>query len=192
MDAGTRTCVCLAFRLQFQSFCIVSAHSPFHHPRSLRRVSFEPRQARAFTLLELMATVAVVCLLAAIGLPSYARIIQKQKVESAKRDLAELGMALEQYRTQFFALPMSLADIGRANLRDPWNHPYQYLNFDAPVPGIKGKIRKDHNLHPINSEFDLYSMGPDGESRAPLTAKASRDDILFARDGSFIGPAEDF
>jgi general secretion pathway protein G len=139
-----------------------------------------------------MTTVAVVCLLAAIGLPSYARIIQKQKVESAKRDLAELGMALEKYRTMHFALPMSLAEINRADLRDPWGNPYQYLNFEAPIPGIKGKIRKDHNLHPINSEFDLYSMGPDGQSRAPLTAKASRDDILFARDGSFIGPAEDF
>jgi general secretion pathway protein G len=143
-------------------------------------------------LLELMATVAVVCLLAAIGLPSYARVIQKQKVENAKGDLAMLGMLLEKYRMNRSELPMSLADIGQANLRDPWNHPYQYLNFDAPVPGITGKIRKDHNLHPINSEFDLYSMGPDGESRAPLTAKASRDDILFARDGSFIGPAEDF
>ncbi len=139
-----------------------------------------------------MTTVAVVCLLAAIGLPSYARIIQKQKIDAAKADLAMLGMLIEKYRMNSFDLPMSLADLGRADLRDPWGHPYQYLNFEAPIPGIKGKIRKDHNLHPINSEFDLYSMGPDGQSRAPLTAKASRDDILFARDGSFIGPAEDF
>ncbi len=139
-----------------------------------------------------MTTVAVVCLLAAIGLPSYARIIQKQKIDAAKADLAMLGMLIEKYRMNSFDLPMSLADLGRADLRDPWGHPYQYLNFEAPIPGIKGKIRKDHNLHPINNEFDLYSMGPDGQSRAPLTAKASRDDILFARDGSFIGPAEDF
>ena len=75
---------------------------------------------------------------------------------------------------------------------DPWDGNYEYLNFSANIPGIKGKIRKDHNLHPLNTEFDLYSKGPDGESVSPLTAAKSRDDILWARDGSFIGKAEDF
>ena len=87
---------------------------------------------------------------------------------------------------------MSLQPGNLGDLRDPWGNPYQYLNFDADIPGINGRIRKDHNLHPINSDFDLYSKGPDGDSRAPLTARASRDDIIFARDGSFIGPAETF
>jgi general secretion pathway protein G len=66
------------------------------------------------------------------------------------------------------------------------------MNFNANIPGIYGKIRKDHNLHPLNSEFDLYSMGADGDSKSPLTAKASRDDIIWARDGDFVGLAEDF
>jgi general secretion pathway protein G len=57
---------------------------------------------------------------------------------------------------------------------------------------VKGKIRKDHNLHPLNSEFDLYSMGADGASVSPLTAKASRDDVIWGRDGSFVGLASDF
>lgn len=170
----------------------VSAHAPLQNLRLPGKVSFRPARARAFTLLELMATIAVVCLLAAIGMPTYAHILQKQKIDVAKADLAKLGMLIEKYRMNTSELPMSLADIGQANLRDPWGNPYQYLNFAAPIPGIKGKIRKDHNLHPINSEFDLYSMGADGQSRSPLTAKASRDDILFARDGSFIGLAEDF
>ena len=53
-------------------------------------------------------------------------------------------------------------------------------------------IRKDHNLHPLNSEFDLYSFGKDGQSQSPLTAKASRDDVIWARDGGFVGLAEDY
>jgi general secretion pathway protein G len=57
---------------------------------------------------------------------------------------------------------------------------------------VSGKIRKDHNLHPLNSEFDLYSIGPDGSSSPPLTARASQDDIIWARDGAFVGPAEDY
>ncbi len=41
---------------------------------------------------------------------------------------------------------------------------------------------------PINSDYDLYSKGPDGASQGPLTAKASRDDIIRANNGRFIGP----
>ena len=151
-----------------------------------------PRRCRAFTLLELMAAVAVAALLTAIALPSYRGIIERQKVSKAIADLALIAMSIEKYRTQHFEAPMSLSDIGMNDMLDPWDHPYRYLNFESDVPGIQGKIRKDHNLHPINSEFDLYSMGPDGESKSPLTAKASRDDIVWARDGGFIGVASDF
>lgn len=45
---------------------------------------------------------------------------------------------------------------------------------------------------PLNSDYDLYSKGPDGASVAPLTAKASQDDILRASNGRFIGPASAF
>jgi general secretion pathway protein G len=53
-------------------------------------------------------------------------------------------------------------------------------------------MRKDKNLVPINSEYDLYSVGPDGRSVGPLTAKHSRDDIVMANDGRFIGVASDY
>jgi general secretion pathway protein G len=53
-------------------------------------------------------------------------------------------------------------------------------------------MRKDRNLVPINSEFDLYSKGKDGDSRPPLPAKPSRDDVLIARDGAYVGLAKDF
>jgi len=45
---------------------------------------------------------------------------------------------------------------------------------------------------PINSDFDLYSMGKDGRSVAPLTAKDSRDDIVRANDGGYVGLASEF
>lgn len=55
-----------------------------------------------------------------------------------------------------------------------------------------GKPRKDHFLHPINSDFDIYSMGKDGDTVAPLTAKKSHDDIIRANDGGFYGLAANF
>jgi general secretion pathway protein G len=45
---------------------------------------------------------------------------------------------------------------------------------------------------PINTDFDLYSVGPDGNTQPPLTAPVSRDDIVRANDGRFIGKAEDY
>ena len=53
-------------------------------------------------------------------------------------------------------------------------------------------MRKDRFLVPINSDFDLYSMGKDRISQIPLTAKASRDDIIRANDGAYIGLAYAF
>jgi general secretion pathway protein G len=35
-------------------------------------------------------------------------------------------------------------------------------------------------------------MGKDGDSKAPLTAKASRDDIIRANNSAFIGLATDY
>jgi general secretion pathway protein G len=54
------------------------------------------------------------------------------------------------------------------------------------------KPRKDRFLVPINSDYDLYSMGPDGESKRNLNTPVSRDDVIRARDGAYIGVAELF
>ena len=55
-----------------------------------------------------------------------------------------------------------------------------------------GQARKDHFLVPLNSDYDLYSKGPDGKSSPPLTAEASRDDIIRANDGAYFGLASDY
>ena len=149
-------------------------------------------RGQGYTLLELMFAVLVVGLLAAIAVPSYARILEQQKVQQGERDLRLIGLRIENYRTATGVAPDNLNQLNMTLPKDPWGNDYQYLNFDAKIPGINGMIRKDHNLHPLNSEFDLYSMGADGDSKAPLTAQASRDDIIWARDGDFVGLAEDF
>jgi general secretion pathway protein G len=144
--------------------------------------------------LELLVALVVVGLLAAIALPSYAAIIERQKVGEAARELQEIVLVIERFRTMRFEIPESLTELGLAAdlLEDPWGREYQFLSFNSSLPGINGKIRKDHNLHPLNSEFDLYSFGKDGQSQSPLTAKASRDDVIWARDGGFVGLAEDY
>ncbi len=62
----------------------------------------------------------------------------------------------------------------------------------GPPCGGVGGARKDRFLVPINSDFDIYSMGRDGQTIPPLTAPKSHDDILRASDGGFYGLAANF
>jgi general secretion pathway protein G len=70
---------------------------------------------------------------------------------------------------------------------DPWGYPYVY----RPVTG-PGGARKDKFMVPLNTDFDLYSVGADGESVAPLSAARSKDDIIRALNGGWVGLASNF
>lgn len=137
-----------------------------------------------FTLVELMIVVAIVGTLSAIAVPNY--IAYRQKAITI-RIVAELKMIEKEiliYDIDTGAFPDTLAQIGLGALNDPYGNPYQYL----PVEGAKkGQLRKDHFMVPVNTDYDLYSMGPDGKSAAPFTAKASRDDIVRANNGQYFG-----
>lgn len=139
-----------------------------------------------------MLVVAVVAALALIGVPIYQGIVERARVSQAVRDIAEISMALERRRTVTGGWPSSLAELGgRIPTLDPWGRPYRYLAIDTKPPPTKGKIRRDKNLNPLNRDYDLYSVGPDGETQTQLTARKARDDIVRAGNGSFIGRAED-
>jgi general secretion pathway protein G len=153
-------------------------------------VRIATRHSYGWTLIELLMALIVAGVLVGIATSSYASARQRAMTTLAKADLSMLLQAIERHRAANITLPASLADVGMAGLRDPWGNPYEYLNF-AQTKG-KSQMRKDHNLVPINSEFDLYSMGPDGSSQAPLTAKVSRDDIIVANDGGYIGLASEY
>jgi general secretion pathway protein G len=141
------------------------------------------------TLVELLVAVSIVGTLAGIAIPMYARARDKAMVVRAIADISVIQGQLAIYHLDHDALPTSLSQLSMP-YTDPWGHPYSYLNF-AGVKG-KGSMRKDRFLVPLNSDYDLYSMGQDGESKMPLTAKQSRDDIIRANDGAFIGLASDF
>lgn len=144
-----------------------------------------------FTLIEIAIVLIITALLVKIALPAYADYRDKASVAQAKGDIRDMEIRINQYYADHKAFPATLADIGKANLLDPWKHPYRYLDV-TDIKMTKGQARKDKNLVPINSDFDLYSMGKDGQSAAPLTAQASRDDIIRANDGRFVGLASEY
>jgi general secretion pathway protein G len=144
---------------------------------------------RAFTIVELLIVVVILGTLAAIAVPSYARVRERALVTRAIGDIRALQQDIFEYEIVNGMLPASLGEIGRDQLRDPWGNSYSYRVVEGSP---QGALRKDRFLVPINSDFDLYSMGPDGRSVAPLTAAMSRDDIVRANNGGFVGPASTY
>lgn len=141
-----------------------------------------------FTLIELMLVVAFSALLAAVAIPSYNSYVDRSQNSQGLTDILSIALAVKQWETSLGVFPNTLAEAGLDGRRDPWGNPYVYVN----VVGNPGASRKDKNLHPINTDFDLYSKGKDGESVSALTAKPSRDDLIRASNGGFVGVAEDY
>jgi general secretion pathway protein G len=141
---------------------------------------------RGFTLIEIMVSVAIVATLAAIAIPNYISYVERARVAKAIAEVKNIEKAVYHYFVDHDEFPDSLGQAGFGGYKDPWGHAYRYLRIDGGGPG-KGKMRKDHSLVPVNSDFDLYSMGRDGASRAPFTAKASQDDIVRANNGGYVG-----
>jgi general secretion pathway protein G len=144
-----------------------------------------------FTLLEIMVSVVIVGILSSIAYPLYTEYIEKARIARASVDIQNISATLSSFYTEYQKYPESLDEVGYATFLDPWGNPYQYVNIQTATKKTKG-IRKNHFMHPINTDYDLCSMGKDGESASPLTAKASQDDIIRANDGAYIGLASNF
>ncbi len=150
------------------------------------------RTQTAFTLVELMIAILVLAALAAIAIPSYREHIEQAKRSQAIRDIAEIGMIIERFYSLNQTYPANLAALGAGvPATDPWGNAYGYLAIDVNPAPNQGDVRKDKNLNPLNSDYDLYSMGPDGQTQKQLTAAKARDDIVRAGNGSFIGLASE-
>lgn len=160
--------------------------------RGSRRLSPHRRPAleRGLTLIELLIVIALISIIAAIAIPALYQQLEGIKVRKAISDLASLAFEVERYEDVHEELPESLDDLNLTARIDPWGHEYVYFRFGEP--GWRGRARKDRFLVPINSSYDLYSVGRDGDSRPPLQNPKSFDDIIRANDGAFYGLGRDF
>ncbi len=144
-----------------------------------------------FTLIEILSVLAIIGLLAGFGMPKLHQVTTRAKIAKAIGDIRAIQIDLMAIEAEGQPLPANLAAIQRAYL-DPWGNPYVYNPFPPPPPPVPHGARRDRFLVPINSTFDLYSMGPDGQTVAPLNASKSLDDIIRANDGGYIGLASQY
>lgn len=144
---------------------------------------------RGFTLIEVMTTVLLLGVLMAIAVSAYNGYRDRIRIGQAAREVAEMSAAVQRYALDNRAFPQQLAEIGQGGRNDPWGRPYVYYNVEA---NGRGGARKDRKLNPLNTDFDLYSVGKDGKSKPQISQKDSVDDIIRASNGRFIGKAADY
>ena len=122
------------------------------------------QRLKGFSLLELMIALVVVSLLAALAVPAYGGFVTRAKIARAIGDIGSMAIQIDRFSLDNEdLLPNTLADLSMDIPADPWGNAYQYLNIRAAGPG-NGAFRKDGNLNPLNTDFDLYSQGADGDS----------------------------
>jgi general secretion pathway protein G len=128
----------------------------------------EPRPAHAFTLLEILVTIAIIGLLATLAIMNLGGVHENAEKAAARLMVNEsIKMAIGVYRMSEGGYPSTAeglqalvaAPAGKPNWRgpyiekgrmpnDPWGEPYQYQS-----PG-------QHN----KDTYDVWSKGPDKQS----------------------------
>lgn len=148
------------------------------------------KYSQAFTTIEMLIGMTIMIFFFSTTISMGSKIADGIKSRTVIDDLIAIQSEIESYRiTNNY--PDTLDDIYPTTQLDPWGTPYQYLRIAGGKNNVTDKQRKYKNLK-INTDYDLYTMGPDGETASPLTAATSRDDILRGRNGRFIGYVTDF
>ncbi|HEY5703492.1 MAG TPA: prepilin-type cleavage/methylation domain-containing protein [Gammaproteobacteria bacterium] len=141
--------------------------------------------------MEMVMTVSVVLLMFALVIPAAREIVNKTRSDNVVVDLEKIQTDISDFMLINRRLPDSLTEIYGDIPRDPWGNEFNYLNIADGDESVKFKVRKYKFIKNLNSDYDLFSEGIDGESVQPLTGKSSHDDIVRAKNGLYIGPVEE-
>ena len=117
------------------------------------------RRNRAFTLIELLAVIAILGLIAAFAVPQVLKWVSGARSDSARIQIEALGGSIDLYRLEVGSYPPTLeALVEKPHGAERWNGPYLK----------KRKIPKDPWGHDYvyrypgkNGGYDLMSLGAD-------------------------------
>jgi general secretion pathway protein G len=115
-----------------------------------------------------MLVVIIIGVLAAMVVPRFAGRTEQVKIVRAKSDIAAIGDSLDLYELDMEEYPRSLAELTAKEppaglseeARARWNGPYIRGGLPKDPWGKEYQYARD-SQH--NQDYDLYSLGPDGQ-----------------------------
>jgi len=145
---------------------------------------------RGFTLVEVIIAIGIITLLSAVSTLVYRNYLDKARNIRAISEIRTMQNEIVVYEIDNDTLPDTLGEVGLGNALDPWKTPYEYLRIaDQGKKGGKKRRKRDGKDTWLNTDFDLYSKGKDKKSKQKLKDKKSKDDIVRADDGKYVGVA---
>jgi len=153
------------------SYYLCPVGSPYHRRLSVARNGIKSRHDSAFTLIELLAVIALIGVLAGLTLAGLGYVQQKSAISRAEAEVASLSAAIESFKMDYGAYPGSVevlfpeltgAPAASVNTNgkvffettarmvtnnriiDPWGAPYNYTTNASRNVGF----------------FDLWSVPP--------------------------------
>ena len=117
------------------------------------------RRSRAFTLIELLAVIAILGLIAAFAVPQVLKWVSGARSDSARIQIEALGSSIDLYRLEVGTFPPTLeALVEKPNGADRWNGPYIKKKVIPKDPWGNSYI---YRYPGNNGEYDLVSLGDD-------------------------------
>ncbi|SDW62041.1 type IV pilus assembly protein PilE [Pseudomonas kuykendallii] len=137
-------------------------------------VMFVPRRTAGFTLIELMITLAIIGILAAIALPAYDSYITKSRIKTAQADLAALALNLENAYQRKLAYPtLTLDDSAAVTAQFTGWHPAE-SNFE-------------YSLSSSASGYTLTATGSTGKVNGCEITLDNENTRTIAQCGAYNG-----
>lgn len=148
------------------------------------------RNNSAFTGTGVAVMMAIISIVIAFALPAYTSHLERNEKRAAVATMMTLSEHINGYLTRHKRLPESLDVLELSNPAiDPWGRPYIYIRGSRDN-GLS--LPKVHDSgRPLNTDYELYSKGPDGETNNRVSSPVSQDDIIRAGNGRYIGIASD-
>jgi len=153
--------------------------------KDCKRKSRSPQwlDKRGFTLLEILVVLTILLALSMLGLSTLTEFKTRARVNRAATEIRFLEREINAHALETGNLPGSLADLD-IDLLDPWGRAYVYHPYDA------GNMRERGGE--LNNDYDLYSLGLDGEFDQSILQPKGKDDVIRVNEGRWVGLAEKF
>lgn len=153
------------------------------------------------TLLELLLIITIITLLLAILIPAVYQAKRTTQYKVAEFDIRQIIRAIRGFELDHDDRQPERAwsddendededkELFSPPPRDPWSHRYVYNPFQVTPPEARRTLEARQYL---NTKYDLFSLGIDGESAPSIILPVSYDDVIMADDGGYVGKAKDY